>query len=250
MPAMIRQVPLATLGTVLLWAAGAPLEAQHRGLREVSQWGTGGAALALAFPVGRMGEVIDVAGGVDGFMAVDLGRGGPVALRIEGAFLAHQLSYDLGVLFVDVGSPFIDPNAALSFHTSSASFVTSLRAGPQITVGGEGVQLYGVLLGGISYFATTRSHVFYDCACGYYDQYYDSITLSGDVTLGWETGGGMRFRLGRSGAWLDVGARYVRHDRARYLAAGPVVDGYRSWQPVEGPADMVVLRVGVTAALR
>ena len=71
------------------------------------------------------------------------------------------------------------------------------------------------------------------------------------MTLGWEAGGGLRFRLGgHSRTWLDVGARYVRHDDARYLAAGPVVNGVRLWQPMLGRADMVVVRLGVSVGLR
>lgn len=241
--------------TLMRIALGAllttPLAAQ-RGLREVSEWGTGGVALAVAVPVREMREFVDAAGGMDAFVAFNLGRRSPLALRLEGAFLAHQLSYDLGVLYVDIGSPFYGPGAGIGFRTSSASFITSLRAGPQLTLGTGPVRLYGVLLGGVSYFATTRSVLSYDCGCGYYYDYWDSHTLSGDVTLGWETGGGLQVRLGRGHkpVLLDLGARFVRHADARYLGNGPVVNGARLYQPVRGPAEMVVLRIGLTTALR
>ena len=238
---------LATLGvaTLALWA---PLAAQQSGLREVREWGTSGASLALAIPTGYMGEFVDVAGGLDGFLAVNLGPGSPLALRFEGAFLVHQLSYG-GTAFVVGGGPYTGPYGSVAVQASSGSYITSLRAGPQLTLGGDGMQLYGVLLGGVSYFATTYGTAYYDCSCGYYDS-WDDITLSGDVTLGYEAGGGLRFRLGRSRSWLDLGARYVRHDQARYLAAGPIVNGVRLWQPVVGPADMVVVRLGVSVGLR
>ena len=236
---------LVTLGAALALGT-VPLAAQQGGLREVREWGTSGASLALAIPTGYMGEFIDVAGGLDGFLAVNLGPGSPLALRFEGAFLAHQLSYNTGVLLVGGG---YGPGAAVSVNTSSGSYITSFRAGPQLTLGGDAMQLYGVLLGGVSYFSTTYGTASYDCYCGYYDS-WDHITLSGDVTLGWEAGGGLRFRMGRSRTWLDLGARYVRHDDARYLAAGPVVNGQRLWQPMVGPANMVVVRLGVSAGLR
>jgi hypothetical protein len=243
-----RILTLTILATVALGAGTVPLPAQRRGLREVNEWGTAGGALALAIPTGRMGEFVDLAGGLDGFLAVSLGRGSPLALRFEGAVMAHQLSYDAGLLVVDVG-PY-GAGGAVSVRARSGSFITSLRAGPQLTLGGDAAQLYGVLLGGVSYFTTTYGTAYYDCGCGYYDT-WDDVTLSGDVTLGWETGGGLRFRLNRrSGTWLDLGARYVRHEDARYLAAGPDVDGASLWQAVRGPADMFVFKVGVSVGLR
>jgi len=242
----LGRLTLVTLGAAAL-ALAAPLRGQQSGLREVREWGTSGGAFALAIPTGYMGQYIDVAGGLDGFLAVNLGPGSPLALRFEGAFLMHQLSWGGGVVVVGGG---YGPNAAVTVDASTGSYITSFRAGPQLTLGGEAMQLYGVLLGGVSYFATTYGTASYDCYCGYYDT-WDHYTLSGDVTFGYEAGGGLRFRLGgHSRSWLDVGARYVRHDEARYLAAGPVVNGARLWQPVVGPADMVVIRLGVSVGLR
>jgi hypothetical protein len=243
---ILGRTTLVTLGVATVALGAAPLAAQQSGLREVREWGTSGAALALAIPTGYMGEFIDVAGGLDGFLAVNLGPGSPLALRFEGAFLMHQLSWGGGVVVAGGG---YGPAGAVTVNASSGSYITSFRAGPQLTLGGDGMQLYGVLLGGVSYFATTYGTAYYDCYCGYYDS-WDDITLSGDVTLGYEAGGGLRFRLGRSRSWLDLGARYVRHDEARYLAAGPVVNGVRLWQPMVGPADMVVVKLGVTVGLR
>ena len=246
MPRSLTRTTITTIGATALALAAMPLAAQQRGLREVREWGSGGGALALAIPTGYMGEFIDMAGGLDGFLAVNLGAGSPLALRIEGAFLAHQLSF--GTRVVVVGGTWAGPDAAVSFDANSVSYITSLRAGPQITIGGDGMQLYGLLLGGVSYFATTYGTSYYDCYCGYYDS-WDQV-LSGDVTLGWEAGGGMRLRLGRSRTWLDLGVRFVRHEEAHYLASGPVVNGARLWQPVVGPAEMVVARVGVSVGLR
>ncbi len=236
---------LVTLGVATLALGAAPLAAQQSGLREVREWGTSGGAFALAIPTGYMGQYIDVAGGLDGFLAVNLRPGGRLALRFEGAFLMHQLSWGGGVVVAGGG---YGPGA-VTVNASSGSFITSFRAGPQLTLGRGGMQLYGLVLGGVSYFATTYGTAYYDCYCGYYDS-WDEVTISGDVTFGYEAGGGLRFRLGQSRSFLDLGARYVRHDEARYLAAGPVVNGARLWQPVIGPADMIVVRLGVSVGLR
>lgn len=225
-----QRLLIALVLLVALGAAVSPLQAQRRGLREVHERGTAGGALALAVPVGDMGEFVDFAGGANLFVAPALGRGSPLALRVEGEFLAHQLSSEL--------------------YGSSASFVTSLRAGPQLSLGGGGARLYGVLLGGISYFATTRTFV--TCGCGYYDGYRDTYTLSGDVAWGWELGGGMQLRIGgrRAPVFLDLGARLVRHDDVRYLARGVTSDGVPVWIAVRGPAELVVYRIGVSVAYR
>ena len=246
--ALRRQTLVAVGATALafLTFGAAPLAAQG-GLREVREWGSSGGAFTLAIPTGYMGEFIDVAGGLDGFLALNLRPGGRLALRFEGAFLMHQLSWGGGVVVAGGG---YGPGGAVTVNASSGSFITSFRAGPQLTLGRGGMQLYGLALGGVSYFATTSGTAYYDCYCGYSNS-WDEVTISGDVTYGWEVGGGLRFRLGeRSRTRLDLGARYVRHDQARYLAAGPVVNGARLWQPVIGPADMIVVRLGVSVVLR
>ncbi len=226
-----RSLHAIALGAALGLAAW-PLAAQRRGLREVYERGTAGGALSLAVPVGEMGEFVDFAGGANLFVAPSLGRGSPLALRLEGEFLAHQLSSEL--------------------YGSSASFVTSLRVGPQLALGGDGARLYGALLGGPSYFATTRTVIAATCRCGYYEEYRDSYTLSGDVAWGWELGGGMQLRVGgrHSPVFLDLGARLVRHEDVRYLARGVASDGTPMWIAVQGPAEFVVYRIGISVGYR
>lgn len=217
-----------TIAIVLVAALSvSALAAQRRGLREVREWGSAGGAVAVANPTGQMGQFVDLAGGADLFLTAGVVPS-LLGVRVEGAFLAHRLTSD--------------------FYSSTTSYVTSLRVGPQVTLGTGPVRLYGVLLGGISYFATTEA--WYDCYCGY--GYRNRSTLSGDVTTGWETGGGMQLRLGgrRGPVYLDLGARFVRHENARYLAPGPNTGSGPTWVAVEGPAEMVVYRLGVSVGLR
>lgn len=218
-----RSFGLAALALLL----AAPLAAQ-RGLREVRQWGTSGFSVNYGVPWGVMSNFIDDVGGLDAFMSFDLGRGSPLALRFEGGLLFHHLAFE-------------DQN-------SSASYIGSIRGGPQITIGAGGIRLYGLLLAGPSYFGTLRSS--YDCPCDYYND--GSSTLSGDWTMGVETGGGLQLDLGggNNPTRLDLGARLVRHEEARYLVAGPIVNGSRTFTPVQGPAEYVVFRVGLTVGLK
>ncbi len=246
-----RRAVLMTLAVASV-AAGS-LSAQGR-LREVREWGSAGGALVLADPVGYMGSFVNFAGGVDGFLTVNLIPGGALGLRLEGSWLAHQLSvgYGVGFILVDAGGGYGHSGFGVDVRTTSASYVGSLRAGPQLTLGGKDARLYGVLVGGPSYFGTFGSFTTYDCGCGYYwPGYSETWILSGDWAWGWEAGGGIQLRLGRQAStYLDLGARYVHHGDARYLASGPSYDGLPTWVAVRGPAELVVFRIGVSTALR
>lgn len=211
---------MRSVGLVLLASlVAAPLAAQ-RGLREVQQWGTGGLEFDFAVPWGVMSQFVDYAGGMDAFMAFDAGRGSPLALRLEGGLLVHQLSYD--------------------DHNSSMSYIGSFRLGPQMTVGPDGFRIYALALAGPSYFGTTISE--YDCSCS-----SGSTTLSGDWTMGMEAGGGLMFGKRTR---LDLGVRLVRHEDARYLAWSPGANGSDVYTQVRGPAEYVVFKVGITMAMR
>lgn len=245
----------AALALLALAAAGAaPLSAQGR-LREVREWGSAGGALVLADPVGYMGSFVNLAGGADGFLTVNLIPGGALGLRFEGSWLAHQLSvgYGAGFVLVDAGGGYGHSGFGVDVRTTSASYVASLRAGPQITLGGDGARLYGILVGGPSYFGTFGSFTTYDCGCGYYwPGYSETWILSGDWAWGWQAGGGIQLRLGGRHAptYLDLGARYVHHGDARYLVGGPSYDGLPTWVALRGPAELVVFRIGVSVGLR
>jgi hypothetical protein len=218
-----------------LLLAASPLAGQ-RGIRELHEWGQSGFAFNYAEPVGLMGSYVDWAGGADMFFAMDLGPL-PVGLRFEGGLLAHELSVrETG------GGPY-------DAHTTSFSFIGSLRAGPQITIGPRSMRLYGLALIGPSYFGTTRYTSTYDCGCS---DYSDTETLSGDWTWGAEVGGGMQFQMGprESSVMLDLGLRLVRHQDARYLGAGPVVNGFRTYQAAHGPAEYFIFKLGMTFPLR
>lgn len=223
-----RSFGLAALALLLAAPVlSGPLAAQ-RGLREVRQWGTSGFSFDYGVPFGVMSNFIDDVGGLDAFMSFDLGRGSPLALRLEGGLLFHHLAFE--------------------DHSTSASYIGSFRGGPQITIGPPGFRLYGVLLGGWSYFGTSASS--YDCPCDYYND--GSSTLSGDWTMGVETGGGLMFDLGggNNPTRLDLGVRLVRHENARYLVAGPIENGARTFTQVQAPAEYMLLRLGVTVGLR
>jgi hypothetical protein len=206
--------------------------AQRWALREVRERGFAGIAAALAMPVGEFATHVGEGGGLDAFVSVHLDRAGLVGLRIDGSVLAYGRAVDLG----SYQSPYY------SVPTTTTSFIASLRAGPQLTFGNGPVRLYGFGQAGFSYFATTTGFSDYDCGCGY----DDDITEHDDVTLAWETGGGLLVGLGRR-VMLDLGARYLWNGQAQYLPARLVNDPNGL---IESQANLVALHVGVTFGLR
>lgn len=210
---------------------------QRSALREVREWGLVGASAAFAVPVGEFAEHVGAGGGLDGFVSLNLDRAGLLALRFDGSALAYGRATDVAYL----ASPYSYP-----VGVTTTSFILSLRAGPQITLGTGPLRLYEFSQAGFSYFATTTSFGGYDCGCGS----FDDITEHDDINVAWEAGGGLLMRVGgdHSRVMLDVGARYLRNGRAQYLPARMVGDG--TALPLEAQANLVALHVGVTVGLR
>ena len=204
-------------------------QAQRRSLREVHQWGTAGASLAMSIPMGEFAEHVGAGGGMTGFLAINLDPAGFSALRIDGSLLAYGRALDYW-------------SGSYYYPATTTSYIVGLRAGPQITLGSGPMRLYGFGQAGFSYFVTSTD--FGSCYCGG----SDAVTEHDDVTLSWESGGGMLLRLGghRGRVLLDLGARYLYNGRAQYLPAWMVESG----QPIESEANLVALHVGVTVGLR
>lgn len=224
---------LTLTGALAVTFAGAAA-AQRSMLREVHDWGLAGGSIALAVPVGEFAQHVGAGGGIDGFMSFNLDRAGLTALRVDGSILAYGRATDVAYF----SSPYYYP-----VGVTTTSFIVSLRAGPQLTLGTGPVRLYGFGQGGFSYFATTTE--FGDCGCGSYGEF----TEHDDINLAWEAGGGMLIQVGgRHGRLLlDLGARYLHNGQAHYLPAWMAGDGAL---PLETEANLVALHVGVTVGLR
>lgn len=201
----------------------------QRGLRRVHQWGTAGASAAMSIPVGEFAEHVSAGGGMTGFLAINLDPAGFSALRIDGSLLATSRAVDFSY-----GSYY--------YPATTTSYIVGLRAGPQITLGNGPMRLYGFGQAGFSYFVTSTDYG--SCYCGG----SNAVTEHDDVTLSWESGGGMLVRLGGHGSrvLIDLGARYLYNGRAQYLPAWMVEDG----QPIESEANLVALHLGITVGLR
>jgi len=131
---------------------------------------------------------------------------------------------------------------------NTKSYITSLRAGPQVALSAGRLQLYGFGAGGFSYFATD-AEVESSCDCSF------TTTLRDDWTWVTEIGGGVRVGLGasRSKVALDLGVRALRNGEATYVTEGDVTqnpDGSFTIRPHRTEAHLLVIHLGVSGWVR
>ena len=221
-----------TSGALLGLLAMRPAAPQS-GSHEPRRWERPQVGLNLALGLGRgqFQEFVQAAGGFGAYGAVPIALHGGLALRAYLSVLFH--GFDSWS-----GPPAFD----------TESYITSLRAGPQVALRLGRVQLYGFWAGGFSYFATDANP---DDACGCdFTQ-----TLHDDLTWMTEVGGGVRIALGRSfsSPALDLGVRALRNGEASYVTEGGVTqnsDGSFTIRPIRSEAHLLVIQVGVSASLR
>lgn len=213
---------------LLVTGVASVSQAQWRGLREVEP-GVGpqvGVNLMFGVPEGQFREFVRSVGGFGAFLTAPVTRSG-LGVRLEGSMVFHGGNcYD-----------------GCSLETTS--YIGTLRAGPQITLGTGSVRLYGLATAGFSYFATDVSDRY---GCGCYGSYGN--TLVDDFSGSWEAGGGVLMAFGRRGrVALDLGARYQDNGRATYLTNSSVQsngDGTFTVTPIRTSADLILYHLGVS----
>jgi len=220
----MRRIGMAVLGLTVVTSR---LMAQRSALREVHRGGNGsfGAALVVAEPLGEFSRNGDVAAGLSIFGVTS---GGLLALRVEGAWMAYDVSYQ-------------------GYGVSTTSQIGTLGAGPQVTLGNGALRFYGFATMGASLFWSNASYN--SCGCSASDW------LDGHTTWMRSAGGGVLLGItaGHTPIAIDIGARGVRHDRVTYVPAGGLTqnsDGSFTAQQVTTPVDMRVYQVGVSIGIR
>ncbi|HWH04024.1 MAG TPA: hypothetical protein VN674_10055 [Gemmatimonadales bacterium] len=226
---MFRVLRGTVVWTVLLVAGFASTsQAQWRGLREVepSVGPQAGVNFMFGIPQGEFRQFVRSVGGFDAFITAPVTRSG-LGVRLEGSMLFHG------------------GNCYYACGLETTSYIGTLRAGPQITLGTGSVRLYGLATAGFSYFATdVNDH--YGCGC--YGSYGN--TLVDDFSGSWEAGGGVQMYMGRRGrVALDLGARYQDNGRATYLTDSSIQsngDGTFTVTPIRSSANLVLYHLGVS----
>ncbi len=223
--------------------AGAPLQEASgqrysRGLREVRDVGSAGINLAVAVPVGELNRV-DVAGGLDVFGALSLGRGSPVAIRLGGSYL----------IYGDENRFIPQPYYPVAINTTYA--IATFGVGPQLTVGQGPLRLYGYGTFGASYISARSSYRVDGCGCDAFASQTDFDDWQGAL----QAGGGLLIGLRNrhTPVSIDLGARYLYNGDAWYVTPGDVIpqpNGTIEIFPSRSPANLVVMHVGVSVGIR
>jgi len=218
----MRRIGMAVLGLGLVTI---PLFGQRSALREVRDRGAFGADLVVAEPLGEFSRNGDVAAGLSIFGVTS---GGALALRVEGAWMAYDVSYQ-------------------GYGVSTTSQIGTLGAGPQLTLGKGALRFYGFATMGGSLFWSNASYN--SCSCSASDW------LDGHTTWMRSAGGGLLLGItaGHTPIAIDIGARGVRHDRVTYVPAGGLTqnsDGSFTARQVTTPVDMRLYQIGVSIGIR
>jgi hypothetical protein len=231
-------------GLVALALATAGLEpvvAQRygSGLREVGDMGSAGINLAVAVPVGEFDRNVNVAGGLDVFGALSLGRGGALAIRLDGSYLiyGHENRF--------LPQPFYP--VAVNTTYSIATF----GVGPQLTLGRGPVRLYGFGTFGASYISARSSYRVDGCGCDAFASQTDFDDWQGAL----QGGGGLliALRTRHTPVSIDLGARYLYNGDSWYVSPGgvnPQPNGSVLIDVNRTPANLVVMHLGVSVGIR
>src|SRR2546429_1132648 len=154
----------AVLSVAMQGTATSRLEGQQE-----RRWGGPeiGLNLALGLGRGRFHDFVKAAGGFGAYGTLPIALRGGLALRADLSVLFHD--FETWSSFPDI---------------TTKSYITSLRAGPQVALSAGRVQLYGFGAGGFSYLAT-HAEFGSSCHCSF------TTTLRGDWTwvaeIGWRS---------------------------------------------------------------
>lgn len=233
---------LVQLGVVALVPAVA--FAQHSSLRSGDdEAGAVGITFYGAAPwgggAGSFRPFTDFAPGAGLSAIVNLGSGSPLAIRLDAA----------GVIYGSGYQPVPQAGYPLSLQTTNG--MGTLGIGPQLTIGGGPIRLYGFATFGASYISTWSSYQDGGCGCAA----WGGGTTFSDWAAAYRAGGGLLLRMGgrRSSTMLDLGAGYLHNNAAWYVVPGSVAtapDGSLRLATAYTPLNFVTFHVGISVILR
>src|SRR3989440_9419145 len=168
-------LPALIVGAVVSVAVQVTATSRLEGQQE-RRWGGPeiGLNLALGLGRGRFHDFVKAAGGFGAYGTLPIALRGGLALRADLSVLFHD--FETWSSFPDI---------------TTKSYITSLRAGPQVALSAGRFQVYGFGAGGFFYFATDAEFGS-SCDCSF------TTTLRDDWTWVTEIGGGVRMALGAS----------------------------------------------------
>jgi hypothetical protein len=197
-------------------------------------WGWGAAGL-VGSPREDFGDQVGTGGGVAGHALLSR-PGGWAGLRLDGSFFLYGSE--------TIRVPLIRGLDRLPTEVTTDNWTAHLVVGPQLVAPRGPVRPYVGVFGGLSYFSTTS-----DATGPWPLGTFASATNFDDTSYAYGAGGGLLFPLRHGRMAVDVGARYVRDGRVRFLTEGDLRDDGRggvSFLPRHGRAGLLEVRAGIS----
>jgi hypothetical protein len=204
---------------------------------------TGGIALSVAQPVREFRDHVANGVGVAGHGMVRLGAAGAFALRADLGFLTYGRETRR--------VPLLPGTGRITADLTTTNNIFWLGVGPQLMAPSGPVRPYVNATAGFSAFSTTSTLRRRDT-----DEEIASDRNQSDFTWATGAGSGVLIPLSRQRrqiAFLDLGARYHRNGRVRYLRKGGIVDlpdGTSRFDLIDSRADLWTFHVGVSFGAR
>lgn len=204
---------------------------------------SGRIAFAVSEPKGDFGKNTGNGYGVDVSGLVRLDKQSIINLRVDATFLQYASSTRR--------IPLAGSGSLVKLDLETSSNIFSMVAGPQLLGTTGKFRPYVSALGGFSYFSTRTSVEGSDDT----DDDFASTTNSSDGSLAYGGSAGAYLQVYKNqtrDVRLELGARYLRHDNARYLNDKRVEEGFQNNRdpiPLRGRADFVTYYFGVNAVL-
>jgi hypothetical protein len=243
------------LGIALLAGAVAPLHAQRdrsdtpRPPRERIEQprGFAGGALQVATPLGEFKNTTDnsLGFGVAGHLLVGVDPNAILNWRVDASFLTYGNVTQRVPLSPTLGS-------LIRVDLRTSNNILNVVTGPQLLAPTGAIAPYVNALGGASVFWTTST-----VEGTNNNDDFASTTNASDVSWSYGGSAGLYIRLtnGARPLSLDLGARYLRQDDAKYLTRQQIRDAvaaqrpFDNVQPTRTRADFVTYYAGVSAVI-
>jgi hypothetical protein len=231
----------AIILAALLIPALQPVQAQARY--------SAGLALIVGQPLGEFGDNVSSGVGLDGMGTIGLDSRGIFSLRAQLGWLKYSRKTESFLVETGFGL------AELESETKSG--VLTLGIGPQLMAPEGSVRPYIAGTIGFSRFSTeTAINVPSRSSNTGQKETLDQQTVSSDFILSLAGAAGIAFHLpafGRTGAMVDLGARYHHNGLASYVSSDGVQyngTGTPTIVATTSEADFIVYRIGVIVPIR
>ena len=244
----LRTVGVVALGLALLAPCVASAQILDLPPRVTPQRHTIGGAGIYGQPIGEFGENVRRAFGLDGFGTLGIDPRGMFSLRAE---LGYQQYSSKSEPFV-ISSGF----GLYELESETKSGALTFGIGPQLMAPPGPLRPYVAGTIGFARFATSTS---INLPAEYSNtgskETLDQQTVSSDFILSLAASTGIGFQLGflGRGAMGDLGVRYHRNGKARYVSPEGVQyngTGTPTVTPTESEADFVVYRIGIIVPIK